>query len=589
MTVRSRASLVLLGPMLLVGCASGPSLAELEQAAKDAERAQQGEESFSPVGGAVEPEWYRGPGVIQSTAGPARFVRDVRDGFDRQRMETRLAWLDTQYRAPGNDDFEAALDAIEDELRAAGYGAEGSYLELTYVEADAPIPAWTPLRASLDLIEPGSEAIRLHGFEDRNDRDRVMLPIQAPSASIEAEAAMGLSELEEGMILVTEAPVYQVVDRAKRRGAIGIVSASLGSYNVDPTGRERHLDAIQYRRLRPDQELPICQVSPRTYARIEAAASRGGARLRFEADVRIEPRPSRTLVATVVGVRHPERVVGISSHLHEPGANDNGSGVATMVDSALLLARGIEDGAIERPDLSIAFVIGDEMEQTRVYLARTEREVVAGISADMTGESYAETGAIALLERMPDPGAVAVYPPDQHTPWGAGEVELEELAPSGLAVIARCAMVDVGQVEGGWASADHPWEGGSDHDVYIEQGVPAVLFWHFTDFAYHTSLDRLEMVDVDEMVRTGTAILSTALAVASAKPTDLDRYVRSLDIERRVRVQAAETALDPRIVNAWEEWCFEARAWLRSLCLDIPLEIARPPRAEVSPATGSGG
>jgi hypothetical protein len=94
-----------------------------------------------------------------------------------------------------------------------------------------------------------------------------------------------------------------------------------------------------------------------------------------------------------------------------------------------------------------------------------------------------------------------------------------------------------------------------------------VLFWHFPDFAYHTSLDRLENVDAEEMHRTGSAMLATALGLADPKPVDLDRYLKSLRIEGDVRAQACEDAGDTETAAAWRDWTRGARLWLRELCL----------------------
>ena len=207
----------------------------------------------------------------------------------------------------------------------------------------------------------------------------------------------------------------------------------------------------------------------------------------------------------------------------------------------------------------------------------TDLEPVVGISSDMTGQSQEKTGAIALLERMPDPGALTPLAPDEHTPWGAQEVEQEKLTPNGLAVIARCGLGDAGAADGGaWRTAEHPWEGGSDHDVFIERGLPAVLFWHFTDFTYHTSLDRLQFVDVDELRRTAVALTATALALCDPRPGDLDRYLRTLEKERVLRVRAARDAGEPELAAMWERWCDQARQWLRAECLRIAPPGVRP-------------
>jgi len=205
-----------------------------------------------------------------------------------------------------------------------------------------------------------------------------------------------------------------------------------------------------------------------------------------------------------------------------------------------------------------------------VLLEHSSRTIAAAIAADMTGESEAETGALALLERTPDPGAVTPLAPDEHTPWGAAKVDAASLKPSGIAVVARTALVDVGSLVASWKTREHPFEGGSDHTVFLDRGIPAVLFWHFTDFAYHTSLDRLDHLDPEEMHRTGTVIAITALALADAKPIDLDRYLATLKLESDLRLAACDEKGDTELAGEWREWVKGARLWLRTLCLGEP-------------------
>jgi hypothetical protein len=98
--------------------------------------------------------------------------------------------------------------------------------------------------------------------------------------------------------------------------------------------------------------------------------------------------------------------------------------------------------------------------------------------------------------------------------------------------------------------------------------VPAALFWHFTDFTYHTSLDRMAFVDPQEIRRTGVALLATALAVADPRPVDLERYLMSLQLEEDLRVDAAREAKNDELVRMWQQWCRGAREWLRAQCLE---------------------
>lgn len=587
----------------LGSCRSGaPSVEELAQAVNSAEQDAARREGTEPGLTLVRPDAYRGPKVAAGREGTARFARTLWRAFRPNEAMATVVRLDKSYRAAASPEFDRALDDLAEVLEAGGFQADGADFELRWLMSDEPVPGWTPKRAEL-VLHSGGTSQTLHAFEDLADHERVMLPIHAPTAKVRGPVVLGLEDVVPGSIFVTKAPARQVLARAEAAGAVAVVSASLGTYNEDPTGAERHLDAVQYRKLPEGTTLPVAQISPRSYAAIvEAVADHAVLRfdaveLTLDAQVEVFERPLRTLVAIVHGSVHRDRAVAISAHLNEPGAGDNGSGVATLLEGALNLVEAIGAKRIQRPRASIAFVFGDEFRQTHMFLDRSGLRVLAGFSADMTGQSFERTGAIALLERGPDPGALLCLEPDQHSSWGQSTVREELILPSGLAVIARCAMVDVGLLEEReagrpWPSADHPWEGGSDHDVFLERGIPAVLFWHFTDFTYHTSLDVPDMVDPEEMRRTGAALLSAALGVADARPGDLARYVESLRAEIDLRTSAAAAAGDGAIEQAWRDWGAGARSWLRVLCLDLEVDEAAeilgttdtPPR---DPAAGN--
>jgi hypothetical protein len=500
-----------------------------------------------------------------------------------------VEFADQYYRAPANEGFDAVLDSVRDKLAAAGFGSHPR-LELSVIESEltgpslrsedrVPAKAWTPRSARLILKQAGQPDRVLHAFSRPEEVDRVMLPINAPSGQVEARLAFQLDEVEPGKILVMEAPpLKRVIARAIQLGAAAIVSSSLYAFNHDPTGKERHLEAIQFRTVPVETEIPVLQISPRSFRSIrEAADVEPSVRLFIEVDVELAEKKLRTLIASVIGSDRPHEAVAMMSHIQEPGACDNASGVASLLGSALSMAELLKAGRLEWPSRTLVFIWGDEMRMTETWLDSTKCRPVAGISSDMTGQSQEKTGAIALLERMPDPGALTPLAPDEHTPWGAREVEKGDLSPNGLAVIARCGLGDAGAVDGGaWKTAEHPWEGGSDHDVFIERGLPAVLFWHFTDFTYHTSLDRLHFVDVDELRRTAVALTATAMALCDPRPGDLDRYLRTLEKERVLRVRAARDAGEPELAAMWERWCDQARQWLRAECLRIAPPESRP-------------
>lgn len=512
---------------------------------------------------------HAGPAVAVSAepAGPARFAPQLLERFDSARAMDLATFVDGFYRTPGGEGYDRVLDRVARELAAAGFG-EREGLHLRFIETEMITPAWTPVSAAFEVYLPDCPPLPLHRFDSAGDADRVMLPVHAPAADVRGAIVLQLEDVTEGAILVTDEPLgRRLIGSARRAGAAAVLSSALFHFTVDPTGADRHLDAIQFQSVAAGTQTPVGKVSPRTRALLEGMlANHDALEAGFRAEVSLEVRPLRTLVAEIDGATRPNETVAIVSHAQEPGAGDNASGVAGLCEAARSVARAIESGAMERPARSLTFIWGDEMRQSAIYLRDTDRTVVAGISADMLGQSIDETGAVPLLERTPDPGALHTLPPDEHTAWGAGAVEREDLVPNGLAVIARCALRDVAGVVGGWETSENPWEGGSDHDVFLAKGIPAVLFWHFTDFTYHTGLDRMQMLDAAELRRMTCAVLACALAVADPEPRDLDRYLASLELERDLRVRSAQAVGSEEAAALWAEWCDGAAAWFRASC-----------------------
>lgn len=533
----------------------------------------------APQGPALGPgQDHNGPAVAPAgtpARGPARWVGPLHDGFDVARALGDTIFIDGFYRTPGSPLYDACLDRIRARLEAAGFDAHEGPLRLRVVKTEMRSPAWWPLSASLELGE-GADRELLLAFAAPGDTHRTMVPQGAPSAHVEGRAAMDLDAVTPGSILVTRSPLSsRLVGAVREKGGVGILSASTFPFTKDPTGGDRHLDAIQFtraprsarggpRRGGQGEDLPtiaVGQISRRVLDRIKDAGP--GAQLRYLVKTKEENRPLRTLIAEVVGDGKPEEAVAIASHLQEPGAGDNAAGAAGLCTAAVTYAAALETGSLPRPRRTLAFVFGNEMGQSTVWLEDTKRQTVAALSADMLGQSPERTGAVALLERTPDPGALHTILPDAHTPWGAGRVEEKDIVPNGVNVVCREALRDVARHVGGWRTSENPWEGGSDHDVFNRRKIPAALMWHFTDFTYHTSLDRMGMIDGTELRRTCTAIVSAGLALADMRPADVERHLASNELERGLRVDAAEAADNEEAATAWKAWCDGCATWLR--------------------------
>src|SRR6185436_10576112 len=87
----------------------------------------------------------------------------------------------------------------------------------------------------------------------------------APSCDVTGAIALSLDELDAGEILVIEQePSNRVVHGAESKGALAVVSGYIEAFNVDPQGKFRHLDAVQFRQVGAGSTMPVCMISRRS-------------------------------------------------------------------------------------------------------------------------------------------------------------------------------------------------------------------------------------------------------------------------------------------------------------------------------------
>jgi carboxypeptidase Q len=222
------------------------------------------------------------------------------------------------------------------------------------------------------------------------------------------------------------------------------------------------------------------------------------------------PVPQHNVVAELTGASKPEEVVIVGGHLDSwdgaQGANDNGTGVATTMEAARLLAAV---GA--RPARTIRFVLWGGEEQ--------------GL---LGSRAYVEQHG-AELDRI---SAVLVH--DGGTNYLSGIGVTPEMKPQVDSVFAPIMML----------SADKPFEitvveglrtGGSDHTPFIRAGVPG-FFWSQAgeadyDHVHHTQHDLLENAIEDYQRHSALVVAIAAYNLANLDGL-LDRR-RSAPLARR--------------------------------------------------------
>ena len=219
-----------------------------------------------------------------------------------------------------------------------------------------------------------------------------------------------------------------------RRGAIGVISPSIaeyvrpGSTPADAARPRNEWDVLQWGSIPYDEARKAFgfKATPRAAAHIRERLKAGPGRVKVEIASTFTPGPVRTLAAEIPGAVKPDERIVLVAHIQEPGANDNSSGCATLVELARVVNEAVRSGRLSKPDRTLTFLWGEEMGASRQWMTdhpAEAKQVRYMFSLDMTGEDPTKTGGPFLIEKMPDPSAVWNRPSDPHTEWGGGRVQ----------------------------------------------------------------------------------------------------------------------------------------------------------------------
>ena len=526
--------------------------------------------------------------------------------FQPARAMEVVTFMDRYWRLAGNTGFNASIDRLKSGLADAGFrqreaaampaAARGAGL---WVE-DYPNGGngWEPVRAEMTIVEAASGktpepvfdpvvdyiALGINSFS--TPPEGVTAPLVYVGRGTDATSYESVNV--KGAVVLADGSMRTVWAQAVRqRGAVGVISAAPPASYTRP---DQTPEVFQWGGVPYDEVSKAFgfMASRRVADRLKERLRAGPVTVRTVVETRFRPASAgRLLVAEIPGRVRPDEHVVLVAHIQEPGANDNASGCGTLYEMARALAAAVAAKAIPPPARTITFVWGDEMRAGREWLradaarAKNTRYMVA---LDMTGEDSSKTGGSFLIEKEPDPSAVWPRPSDPHTEWSGGRSSYKAEALRGsllndllLAVCLRRAR------DTGWNVQTNPYEGGSDHSVFLQAAVPALLAWHSTDRYYHTNLDRpdktspAEMANVGISVGTAVALLasageSEALAVADLVATAAERRLaleekQSAAIVEKATDRTAAELAERTILEAWKKWY--TRALVSALTLPV--------------------
>jgi len=423
-------------------------------------------------------------------------LESVRPLVSGDRAKEAVVALTGHHRVQGSPGYDDAVRWLVDELRHSGIASE-----TVRVRADGdfrmlgfPMPqGWRCESAQAVLHgDSGVTALALYSAEPlslilRSAPAAGRYPILVLHDGTDPVHYAGLDV--RGRVVLTTGAVQRVHQLAVvERGAAGILSD--GRRLVPPVRTDQHdRDSLAYTSFWWQGSEPRgwgFVVSPNMGASVRARLANGEALM---LEVKIDSECFATeipLVTAVLPGTLPGEIL-LTAHLchPQPSANDNGSGVAAVLECARALHDFAASGRWPEPRRSVRFLWMPEFSGTYAWLAgdpeRAQR-TVAALNLDMVGEDQARCGSTLLMEHPPHFAASFAEELLLRIRHAAQDWVTNYSGPG------HYSMVRMGEV---------PYSGGSDHALWLDPavGVPCPMLIQWPDRFYHSNLDTPDKVD----------------------------------------------------------------------------------------------
>jgi len=488
-----------------------------------------------------------------------------------------LRYLTGLHRVPATAAFDQAAQFMLQ--RAREYGLADAHSEQFPIDGTSHYGlmrsylAWTVEEAWLWEVRPQ------HLLLGDWTTDPIRLADYSHSAGVETElvdVGNGGSEGDysgkdvRGKIVLADGVLARVQELAiAQHGAAGIVSdmpnQATAWSGLDATVvRWGHLDARQ--------PSGFAFMISRQTAEALRSRLRNGEPLILNAHVKASVGPGHWTVVsgTIPGTDSAAGEVVYSCHLdHErPGANDNGSGCVTILESARVLAHLIDSGQLPRPKRTLRFVWGPEVEGTMAFLAshpEIKQRLRANIHMDMVGGDPFKNKSVFHVTGTP------WSLPSFVTDVGARFLDAIRAAASGYASGETPAETGIVETRAGGQGTRNeligdvtPYSSGSDHDDYDSStiGVPSLYLRDWPDIYIHTDHDTLDQIDATKLRRVALLGAASGYVFASVTAQQLPTLLPFLTAQAEARVAqsfgAAQQLVDDPQLDAGVAW-YEAR------------------------------
>jgi aminopeptidase YwaD len=450
-------------------------------------------------------------------------------------------------RVQGSLQYRDAANYVLAELRKYGFTEKDAYIEsyksdgkITYQTWQSP-SGWDMESAELRMVEPYNE--RIVGYPEIG----MSLMTYSNPGDVTAELVwVGNGESDkdyEGKDAKGKFVLATGYGGNVHRLAVLKYGAKAVICYLDDDRSKYHPDMLQYTGMWPRTE----ELSKTTFG--FNLTNRQGVKLRelllsgnkvilhgTVKGIGLEPYFMDVVVAHIRGSINPNDELVFSAHLDHPkeSANDNASGSGAILDIARTLNELTKNGRMPSPKRTLTFLWVPEWNGTMAYIdghpelngPELGGKFLANLNMDMVGEN------LDLLHSH-------LY--ITHTPCSIPSV-LNDVVEN---MVVMVQDMEVRTPRGSLSDFSYqimPYEGGSDHMMFIDRKIPGMMFGH-SDWTHHTSEDTPDKVDPAELERCEITSTGAMIYLANLNTSQAEElaYLAFANASQRLVMYAARS------------------------------------------------
>ena len=449
---------------------------------------------------------------------------------------------------------------------------------------------WLVRKAELWLTSPFR--MKLASY----DEQPMSLAVWSTSADIEAElvdigegtADTNIATDIKGKLVLTSGRPLKIFERVVTKGgAAGIVS-SWSVPDFDQLNRRPgdFPDQLGWQRLPGEKQAAgrgsfAFAISARRAQELRTLM-RQGKTLRVHAVVDAELGSGNLEVVSclISGSTYPDEEIIVTAHLdhYKPGANDNASGSAAILEMARTVRRMIDRQELPRPQRTIRFMWVPEYNGTYAWLSAHLGDPVkrlANLNFDMVGENTGKTNSVTALCYTPDSNPSFLNAVTESIVDFCNTYNSERYPPQ--------ADVFIGSLTGSrsrMAVRMVPYETGTDHELFNNLKIGGASLGSWPDNFYHTSEDTPDKVDPTELHRAVVIGLTAITTLAYADDDQARDLARLSLVYGKRRIAGSEFSAIKSLLGATQDGFNEAGR----LAENLVTHVYRRERAAISSA-----